>query len=181
MLSVAGLACWSRYNGSLPAFRKVREVLFCFFYCEKCRLVFCLRLLCANKLCPLPPLPRWLFFSPRTNPNQQWLCRASQPQTTAISRAVGMREMRCSASCDPMSHSLVSQNTKLLLVFENIFWLLWGAGAASMGGKYCPFGALHCSIPEHPGLLTHLTGSHMSTAFLRGDLGSIAWEIIRRG
>lgn len=69
-----------------------------------------------------------------------------------------MKEKRYRAICDPVSHSLFGllEHFKLLLVFEKIFWqTLVGSRGCPVNGKYGLFGALHHSIPEHPGLLTH--------------------------
>lgn len=57
---------------------------------------------------------------------EQRPCQASQPQTTAIFRATGMRENRYGDSCGPVSHPLfgflsVKEHFKLSLMFENVF------------------------------------------------------------
>lgn len=108
----------------------------------------------------------------------------SQPQTTATSRATGMREKRPSASCDPVSQSLLGflEHFRLPLVFEYIFWqaLVRSRGCLSRW-KILPIWSSASQHSQASWTASTITAFQMSVAFLHGDLGSIAWEIIRRG
>lgn len=107
----------------------------------------------------------------------------SQSQTTATSRATGMREKR-DTSYDPVSQSLLGflEHFRLLLVFENLFWqaLIRSRGCLSRW-KILPIWSSASQHSQASWTASTITAFQMSVAFLHGDLGSIAWEIIRRG
>lgn len=107
----------------------------------------------------------------------------SQSQTTATSRATGMREKR-DTSYDPVSQSLLGflEHFRLLLVFENLFWqsCVRSRGCLSRW-KILPIWSSPSQHSQASWTASTITAFQMSVAFLHGDLGSIAWEIIRRG